>query len=276
MRAFRALAAASVVTVAALAAACGRPSSTPTAPTPPPPSGIPGPGTPGGTPDPETPPEPPPPAPAPRLSRTRIVAFGDSLTEGVVRPSFALLVDVPGSYPRRLMSALAARYSDQTVEVLNEGRAGEWSTDGVDRFPDVVRQDNPELILLMEGANDLNFLGRDGISQTIGQLETMVKFARARNIPIMLANLPPQREGSRSGLSAEFLDEFNRQVRATAADEGAIFVDVAGGFGSGDGLIGPDGLHPTAEGYERLSQIFMDAIRLNFEAAPAATAAATP
>ena len=46
------------------------------------------------------------------------------------------------------------------------------------------------------------------------------------------------------------------------------------GFGSDAGLIGADGLHPTPEGYARMTQIFMDAVRANFEAAPA-TAPAT-
>jgi lysophospholipase L1-like esterase len=258
------------VVVGLLAPACGKspaqPSPQPTPPivTPGPTGPDPGPVEPG----PSTPPTPTP--PAPRLTRTRIVAFGDSITEGVVsNAAYQLLIDVPGSYPQRLRTELSTRYRDQTIEVLNEGRSGEWAEAGVARFPDVIRQDAPEIIILMEGANDLGFLGRKGISATIGQLETMVKYARARGIPILLASLPPQREGSPKGASASFLAEFNRQVRGTAVDEGAIFVDVFAGFGSDAGLIGADGLHPTPEGYARMTQIFMDAIRANFEAAPA-------
>jgi lysophospholipase L1-like esterase len=251
-------------------AACGK---SPSQPTPQPtPLGTPNPTPPAPSdPGPSTPPEPTP--PAPRLTRTRIVAFGDSLTEGVVsNAAFHLLVDVPGSYPQRLRTELAMRYRDQTIEVFNEGKAGEWAEAGVARFPDVIRQDSPEVIILMEGANDLGFLGRRGISATIGQLETMVKYARARGIHVLLASLPPQREGSLKGSSASFLSEFNKQVRTTAADEGAIFVDVFAGFGSDAGLIGADGLHPTPEGYVRMMQIFRDAIRANFEAPATATA----
>lgn len=184
-----------------------------------------------------------------------------------------LLVDVPGSYPQRLRADLAARYRDQTIDVFNEGKAGEWAESGVGRFPDVIRTHSPEIIILMEGANDLGFLGRPGISRTIGALETMVKYARARGIPVLLASLPPQREGSPRGSSAAFLTEFNRQVRTTAVDEGAIFVDVFAGFGSDPGLIGADGLHPTSDGYARMTQIFMDAIRAAFEAPQTAAAA---
>src|SRR5262249_31789304 len=123
-------------------------------------------------------------------------------------------------------------------------------------------------IILMEGANDLGFLGKKGISHTIGQLETMVKYARARGLPILLANLPPQRPNSPKGTSADYLSDFNKQVRDTATDEGAIFVDVFAGFGTTEGLIGPDGLHPTPDGYQRMMQIFFDVIRRNFEVSP--------
>jgi lysophospholipase L1-like esterase len=256
--------------------ACGKSPAQPT-PQPTPPVGIPGPTNPDPPPPdpgPSTPPTPP--APVPRLTRTRIVAFGDSMTEGIVSPAaFQLLVDVPGSYPQRLRSELASRYREQTIDVLNEGLAGEWAANGVERFHDVIRLDTPDVIILMEGVNDINFLGRRGISATIGKLESMVKYARARNLPILLASLPPQREGSLKGTSASFLSEFNRQVRQTAVDEGAIFVDLFGGFGTTEGLIGADGLHPTPEGYARMSAIFRDAIQASFEA-PASTATREP
>jgi lysophospholipase L1-like esterase len=194
------------------------------------------------------------------------------MTEGVVSTfSLQLLVDVPGSYPQRLRTELSTRYRDQTIDLFNEGKAGEWAEDGSARFPDVIRQDTPEVIILMEGANDIGFLGRKGISATIGELETMVKYAKAHGIPILLASLPPQRAGSPKGTAAAFLPEFNKQVRDTAVDEGAIFVDVFAGFGTTEGLIGPDGLHPTPEGYERMMQIFFNAIRANFEATVSAT-----
>ena len=253
-------------------AGCG---SSPTQPTsqPTPPVGTPNPSPPAQPSDPG-PGTPQPLPPSPRLTHTRIVAFGDSLTEGVVsNPAFELLIDVPGSYPQRLHAALSARYYDQTPVVLNEGKAGEWAEGGRTRLADVIRQDSPEILILMEGANDLGFLGRSGISATIGQLESMVKYARARGVQVLLASLPPQREGSLKGNSARFLPEFNRQVRTAALDEGAIFVDVHAGFGSDASLIGADGLHPTPDGYIRMTQIFMDAIRANFEAPPAAARA---
>jgi hypothetical protein len=63
----------------------------------------------------------------PQLSVTRIVAFGDSLTAGTTSPDpMTLALVKPDSYPYQLQDLLAARYTDQTIEVINEGCGGEW------------------------------------------------------------------------------------------------------------------------------------------------------
>ena len=116
-----------VVTLAGAAGCSGDNPNQPT-PTPAPPTGG------GGTPAPPATPDPPAgpsrrPLPAPRIAKTRFVAFGDSLTEGVVSSPLTLtLVDIPRAYPARLAEALRTRYYDQTdIVVLNEGRAGEFA-----------------------------------------------------------------------------------------------------------------------------------------------------
>jgi lysophospholipase L1-like esterase len=48
--------------------------------------------------------------------------------------------------------------------------------------------------------------------------------------------------------------------------EGGVLVDVNAAFGgvAGD-LIGPDGLHPTDAGHQRIAETFFAAIRGQFE-----------
>ena len=68
-----------------------------------------------------------------------IVAFGDSLTEGVVSaPLTQALVNIPYAYPARLADVLRARYADQAdIVVLNEGKAGEFAVEMLKQvFPD--------------------------------------------------------------------------------------------------------------------------------------------
>src|SRR5688500_11503871 len=103
------------------------------------------------TPPPPAPPEPPPPGPTtppatPRIGKVKSLAFGDSLTEGVISAPFTqTLVTTPNAYPARLAEALRGRYRDQPdIAVFNEGRAGEFSTDGKTRLPDAIKAHAPE------------------------------------------------------------------------------------------------------------------------------------
>jgi lysophospholipase L1-like esterase len=204
------------------------------------------------------------------VGKVKYLAFGDSLTEGVVSAPFTqTLVTTPHAYPARLAEALRTRYRDQAeIAVFNEGRAGEFSTDGKTRLPDAIKAHAPEVLLLLEGANDINFLGRRGITRVVVALEDMIKDAHRRGLVVFVGTLPPQRSGGRSAGGAEFLVELNGQIRKTALEEGATVVDVYNQLDVS--LVGEDGLHLTEAGYVRLAEIFAAAIRQAFEAAPPA------
>ena len=243
-------------------------SSSPNRPSPTPqPQPQPNPTPPPTTPDPPAGPSTPP--PAPRLGKLRFVAFGDSLTEGVVSaPLTFTLVNIPYAYPARLADALRARYTAQPeLVVFNEGKAGEFALDGKTRLPDAIKADAPEVLLLMEGANEINVLGRPGVSRAVGALEDMIKDAQRRGVTVFVATLPPQRLGGRNAGGASYVDELNTQIRKTAIDEGARLVDVNAQLDLS--FVGGDGLHLTEAGYTRLAEIFAGAIRAAFELPPA-------
>jgi acyl-CoA thioesterase-1 len=260
------VAAALVLTLGLLAAAC---SSSPTQPTPTPqpqPQPQPTPPAPPGDPDPPAgPATPPPPA---RLGKLRYVAFGDSLTEGIVSaPLTFTLSTVPYAYPARLEEALHRRYTAQPqIVVFNEGKAGEFALDGKVRLPDAIKADTPDVVLLMEGANEINVLGRRGISRAVGALEDMIKDSQRRGVIVLVATLPAQRAGGIRAEGAPYVDELNAQIRKTALDEGAGLVDVNAQLDLS--FVGADGLHLTEAGYTRLAEIFAAAIRAAFELPP--------
>lgn len=223
----------------------------------------------------------------PRLAATRFLAFGDSLTEGVVRsnPTFtSMLVSMPDSYPTELQTLLNARYGLQQIEVLNDGIGGErvaysftTSPGGLVRLPSSLDLHRPEVLLLMEGTNDLIFgdflqtRGEGTITETGGAaldgLEQMVRLTKARGVRVFLATIPPQRAGPQRNLQnvVAFTPGFNESVRQLAAREGVPLVDVYAALRDRPELIGSDELHLTPQGYDVVAQTFFDAIKAALE-----------
>jgi lysophospholipase L1-like esterase len=216
-------------------------------------------------------PQPPPPAPTPATLRiSRILAFGDSLTAGTVQPPFGLLSIDAGrseSYPFKMQTLMAARYSGQTVSVFNAGFAGKNAWEDRSRLASSIADTSPELVILMEGANDLNSINPPStnaqIDSTVGHMEDMVRDTIARGIPIILATLPPQREGGARAHGVPYLAKYNSDLKTMASKKGASLVDVNAQFPLA--LIGQDGLHPTEPGYQTLADIMFDAIKSRYE-----------
>ena len=215
----------------------------------------------------------------PRLTSTKFVAFGDSLTEGVVSLAPTLLaLDLPASYPTVLRGLLRAQYPSQSVTVVNAGSAGEFASgDGLKRFGPTLAANTPEVVLLMEGTNDLLFAQR-GIEPALSALDAMMRDAESRNIRVCLATIPPQRAGGARSrdLVAGLIPGFNDQVRALAVSHNAVLVDVYAGMKDDLSLIGVDDLHPTARGYEAMASIYRDAIAKAFEARATTSAYGAP
>jgi lysophospholipase L1-like esterase len=205
----------------------------------------------------------------PRLTAIKFLAFGDSLTYGVISPAVSLLiVSVPDSYPFVLQGRLPSRYRQQTPVVLNDGNPGETASGtGVQRFRGSLLQHRPEVVLLMEGTNDL-LSGQTGANFAIDALRAMITEAKSQGVKVALATIPPQRPGGRRDAVARSIPAFNDRVRALASAEGAVLVDVFDGMKDDLSYIGIDDLHPTPRGYDAMATIFFDAIQAAYEERP--------
>jgi lysophospholipase L1-like esterase len=216
----------------------------------------------------------------PTLQRTSFLAFGDSITAGEVTvpvsagatadgfPSFKLVLVPTASYPTQLQAMLRTRYLTQqtSIVVTNAGVAGERATQGVQRFPTVMSQVRPEVVLLLEGYNDLSLFGSSGISMAATAIETMSREARGRGARVFIASLTPPRAGGRNTLPADLVTTLNGRLRTVAAGENAVFVDLYQALVSNVSLyIGSDGLHPTEVGYQRIAETFFNAIQLTLQ-----------
>jgi lysophospholipase L1-like esterase len=212
----------------------------------------------------------------PQLSRTRFLAFGDSLTAGEVtqpsgvslrdgQPNFTLIVVPSASYPAQLLSLLRARYTTQasTIEVATSSVPGEWAQDGVKRLPGVLANLRPEAVFLLEGYNDLG--AEANVNAAWLAIDTMAKEIRNRGARAFLATLPPPGIGPKA-LPLSQVTALNTRIRSTAVGEGAVLVDIYQGLLADiPRYMGPDGLHPTELGYQRMAELFLDAIRIDLE-----------
>jgi lysophospholipase L1-like esterase len=214
--------------------------------------------------------------PPPRLTATRIVAFGDSLTAGrYADPVSGFMITVsPFAYPELVLPMLRARYRLQSIDMVNEGQPGERAFEGGDRrFRSTLLQHRPGLVLIMEGTNDLLDTDKErAMTFAIQALTGMIREAKSQNVKVALATIPPQRpNGTRNrGAVAAVIPGFNDRIRTLATAESVALVDVYTAMKDDLSLIGDDDLHPTPRGFEVIAKTFFEAIKAGFEEVPPA------
>lgn len=122
-----------------------------------------------------------------------ILAFGDSLTLGVgVQPEY--------SYPAVLQKLTG-------IPVINAGISGETTELGLKRFEDTLLKYQPQLIILLEGGNDI--LRNIPLHLTEANLRNMIIIAQNYQIDVLLVGVPKKSIFSNSaelyyGLASEF------------------------------------------------------------------------
>jgi acyl-CoA thioesterase-1 len=181
-------------------------------------------------------------APAESDTRPVIVAFGDSLTQGVSGKS----------YPAFLQDRLDRAGYRYRVE--NQGVAGDTTADGLARLDNLVAE-KPALVVLEFGGND----GLRGVpvEATRKNLDEMIEKLTAASIPVVLAGitLPPN-------YGPDYVKPFT-----------AIFPDLARKYHlryipfllqhvySDPNLMQPDGIHPNQAGNEIVAKDVFDLIQ---------------
>jgi len=215
----------------------------------------------------------------PRLSATTFLAFGDSITAGEITVQGEGRIHIQTvqealSYPTDLRQSLVSRYSAQPIVVDNAGSLGETTDAGVVRLP-VVLTSRYGALLLLEGANDLANQSSGAVrDHTLANIQAMVRLAKGRGVKVFLATLPPENPLAccpRRGTGNILLPSYNDGLRGLAIAENVTSVDVFAAFNGDLTQLGPDGLHPTAVGYQTIATTFFSAIKATLETPPATT-----
>lgn len=222
------------------------------------------------------------PTPVPRISRTRFLAFGDSITAGEVtqpvsasdgQPAVASakagvgkLVLVPAaSYPTQLQSRLTATYTTQVASIVvsNAGASNETILEGVPRFDSVFPSSQAQVVLLQEGANNLALIGPD---TSTGLMRIMVQKAKDGGARVYVGSMIPTVAGRQRSGNPAALVAYNNVLQIMCTQEGVTYVDLYGSMlADASQLIGSDGLHPTEAGYRRIADLFFAAIKRDLE-----------
>jgi acyl-CoA thioesterase I len=171
-----------------------------------------------------------------------IVAFGDSLTQGVAGRSYP-------DYLQDLLDQNGYRF-----RIDNQGVGGDTSSDGLARIDNVIAV-HPALVILEFGGND----GLRGvpIESTRKHLEEMIVRLKQAKIPAVLAGitLPPN-------YGPEYVKPFTAMFPELAKQYHLkllpfLLVHVY----QNPGMMQPDGIHPSGAGNEVIAKDIFELIK---------------
>lgn len=168
------------------------------------------------------------------------------------------------------------------VEVINAGVGGNTSGDLLKRVNADVIQQQPDMVLVMVGTNDMVNSGKlTSFEMYKKNLKTMIDVCKADSIQVLLMSPPPvdtlylfQRHDREkfNALPNDKLDSVRSIMAKLAADRDLIFIDLQSEFiarglprHNADEVIMnvmnsgyADGVHPTAEGYAFIGRLIYD------------------
>lgn len=183
--------------------------------------------------------------PAPAPVEGTIVAMGDSLTEGYgVAPSAAY----PAILERRL------REAGYQFKVINAGVAGETSSGARSRAEWVLNLE-PDIVILETGAND----GLRGVDPAVTRenILAIIDVFQENDVAVVLAGMRMVRNMGR-----EFAEEFQAVYPEVAAKTGVLLIPFfLEGVALAPELNQEDGIHPNAQGYEKVVDNLFPTIR---------------
>jgi lysophospholipase L1-like esterase len=214
-----------------------------------------------------------------QLSKTRFLAFGDSITAGEVTfpvgssrigaMAITKQVVVPSAaYPTLLAKTLQGRYSTQAdlITVANYGMGGEKVINARNRYLSALSIVRPDVVMILDGLNDIAAGENGAASSAASEIRVWVAEARSRGMTVFVATPPPSRPGGNRTINPLLLVDWANRIRDISARDGAGLVEIYNTMlPDAQRYIGVDGLHPNEQGYAKIADIFFQTIQGAFE-----------
>jgi acyl-CoA thioesterase-1 len=176
-------------------------------------------------------------------AEVRILAFGDSLTEGYGLP------EGDGFVPK--LEAWLHAHGAPDVTVVNGGVSGDTTAGGLARIEWALTDDIDGVIVALGGNDMLRGLPTAAMRDN---LDGILAAIDRRGLPVILAGLPAP-----ANYGQDYRRAFRAAFRDLAEAHGAIYYrSFLAGMGNGRSvrevmrLMQPDGIHPNAEGVEAI------------------------
>ncbi|MBI3891917.1 MAG: arylesterase [Candidatus Wallbacteria bacterium] len=170
--------------------------------------------------------------------RLRVVFLGDSLTAGHA-------LDRSQAFPALVQQRIDA--ASLPFEAVNAGVSGDTTADGLRRLEWALAK-GADLVVLELGAND-GIPGLDLIAARKNMAE-IIHRVQSRGTPVLLLGmkLPPN-------YGPDYTERFGRVFPSLAAEFGLQLVPfLMEGVGGHPDLLLPDGIHPNANGQQRMAE----------------------
>ncbi len=164
-----------------------------------------------------------------------ILAFGDSLT-------FGTGATPETNYPAELEKLIGRK-------VIAAGVPGEVTADGLERLPEVIDEENPKLMILCHGGNDL--LRKTGEEKAEANLRAMIALAQAKGVQVVMIAVP------KPGLAltlAPYYEKIASELKLPI--ETGILRSVLS-----SPSLKSDTVHPNAAGYRKMAEAIAELLK---------------
>ncbi|MDQ6673218.1 MAG: SGNH/GDSL hydrolase family protein [Chloroflexota bacterium] len=153
------------------------------------------------------------------------------------------------------------------VQVVNLGVSGSTLAQALDEQLGPAVDAQPSVVTVWLAVNDLN--ARVPLDRYAADLDTLLGQLEATHARVLVGNVPDLSglavyRGIDPGPLRAEVDRWNAAIAASAAKHGAVLVDLFGPVGrevaDHPEYVSPDGFHPSSGGYQRLADVFGQAL----------------